>query len=180
MARYRFTAKDGTEVAFREPRATDAERFMKFINEFVDEPRSGIPINKPVRLAEEKKWVRGRLSEIRSRMTVMLTVELDGEIVGNCDVKRRIWKQSHRGMVGIALSKKIRGKGIGEALMLRTIELARERMPGLEMLDLSVLAYNKRAKGLYKKLGFVRVGRVPAALKEGSRYVDEELMIKWL
>lgn len=175
-----MTATDGTRVVFREPKLTDTRGFMDFINEFVDEPGSGILINQRIDLKEEAQWLKTQIKDIKGRKTVMLTVELDGKIVGNCDIRRRPWKQSHRATMGIALSKEIRGMGIGEALMLKTIDLAEKRMPGLEMIDLSVLAYNKRAKGLYKKLGFVRVGRVPDSVKEGREYFGEELLIKRL
>jgi len=177
---YNFTATDGTKVVFREPRPTDAKLFMNFINSFVTEQYSGILIDSKVNLSEERRWLNGWISDIKHRKGVMLSVEMDGKIVGNCTISRMIWKQSHRAGMGIAVSKEMRGKGIGEELMKRTIDLARKRLRGLEMIELSVLAYNKRASGLYKKLGFVRVGRMPDSVKEGREYFDEFMMVRYL
>ena len=80
-------------------------------------------------------------------------------------------------LLGVALSKEMRGRGIGEELMRRSIALAHKRFKGLERVELTTFSYNKRAQALYKKLGFIKVGRMPRALKEGRRYFDEFFMI---
>ena len=178
MIRHELTARDGTSVVFREPKPSDAKLLMDFINAFVAEPMSGLLINKRVHLKAEKVWLRGWLADIRNRKGVMLLVEADGRIIGNCTVSRLVWKISHMADAGIALSKNIRGRGIGEALLRETIELARKRMRGLEMIQLKAFDYNERALDLYRKLGFVVVGRIPRANKEGTDYYDDVLMVK--
>jgi len=177
VQRYTYTAKDGTKVVFREPRPGDARALMDFINGFVNQDRSGLLISKKANMRDERKWLRDRLKEIKAKRTVMLLVERDGRVVGNSDVTRRIWKESHRGVFGIALSKEIQGKGIGEQLIKRVIGLAKQRMRGLERIDLQVIDYNDRAKGLYKKVGFVKVARMPEAIKEDKEYFAEDWMI---
>jgi len=177
---FKFTAKDGTRLIFREPGPKDALRLVRFINTFVLEPRSGLLINSKVTLEGEKAWLKGWLADIRHRRGVMLLVEKDGRVVGNCTASRLPWKNAHAADVGIALSKEIRGKGVGEALMIKTIELARSRMRGLEMMHLKAIDYNERARALYNKLGFVEVGRIPRANKEGLEYFDDILMVKFL
>ena len=180
VVKFRFTAKDGTMVVFREPKPADARQLMELINAFVTERMSGLLIDRRVSLKEEKAWLAGWIADIRNRKGVMLLAEVDGRIKGNCTVTRQIWKSSHVADAGIALSRDIRGKGIGEALMDRTIELARERMRGLEMIQLKAFAYNERALELYRKIGFVEVGRIPKASKEGKDYYDDVLMVKFL
>jgi RimJ/RimL family protein N-acetyltransferase len=177
---FRFRARDGTELLFREPVRSDAPRMMRFINAFVSERRSGLLIDKKVTLAGERIWLKGWLADVKQKKGVMLLVEKDGQVVGNCTASRLAWKNSHAADFGIALSKEIRGKGVGEALMKRTIELAQKRMRGLEMLHLKAIAYNDRARALYEKLGFVEVGRIPKANKEGREYFDDILMVKFL
>jgi len=177
MAKSRFVASDGTKAIFREPLPNDAAQLMEFINEIIDEPKSGLLMNKPVTLKQERKWLKDRLKEIADAETVMLLVEVGGRVRGSCSVNRRRWKESHKGNIGIALSREMRGKGVGEALMRKTVELASKRMRGLEMLDLAAFRYNKRALALYRKLGFVRVGRIPDSVKDGDVYSDEEIMI---
>ena len=180
MVVIRFTAKDGSELLFREPMSNDAPMLMRFINAFVDESKSGLMISRKVTLAQEKAWLKDRLAAIKNRKCVMLTVEKDGMIVGNCDASRLTGKSSHVAEIGIALSKDIRGIGVGEGLMSSTIELAGKRMRGLEMMYLKAFDYNDRACALYKKLGFVEVGRIPKANKEGPKYFDDVLMVKSL
>ncbi len=180
MVAFRFTAKDGTELVFREPGPNDSPKMMRFINAFVSEPRSGLLIDRKVTLAAEKIWLKAWLADVKHGRGVMLLVEKDGRMVGNCTASRLTWKNSHVADIGIALSKEIRGKGVGEALMIRTIELARKRMRGLEVLHLKAIAYNERARALYEKLGFVQVGRIPKANKEGQDYFDDILMLKFL
>jgi RimJ/RimL family protein N-acetyltransferase len=180
VTQFGFTARDGTRVLLREPRSTDAKQLMDFINGFVKEPMSGLLINRRVSLKDEKTWLKGWLADIRRRKGVLLLVEVDGKIKGNCSILRLTWKSSHVADAGIALSKEVRGKGIGEALMEKAIQLARKRMRGLEMIQLKAFAYNERALGLYKKLGFTEVGRIPCANKEGNDYFDDVLMVKFL
>ena len=180
MVAFRFVAKDGTQVLFREPKSKDTVHFMRFINPMTAEKRSGILMNKRVNLKGETAWLRSWLADIRNRKGVMLVVEVDGRIMGNCVISRLSWKSSHGAEVGIALSREMRGRGIGEALMKKTIELARTRMRNLEMLHLKSFEYNERAQALYRKMGFVEVGRIPKANKEGKEYFDDVLMVKFL
>jgi putative acetyltransferase len=180
VVRYRFKAKDGTRIVFREPRKTDAAQLMEFINAIIEEPMSGLMMNKKTNLKEEKKWLRRVLEEVSLKRTVMLVVEVDRRIMGNCHIYRRSDKESHRAVLGVALRKEIRGKGVGEALMRRTIELATQRFKGVEQIDLQTFSYNKRAQRLYAKLGFVKIGRVPRAVKEGKDYFAEYLMVLYM
>ena len=180
MVVFRFIGKDGTRLLFREPGPKDAPQLMRFINALVNERRSGLLIDKKVSLETEKAWLKGWLADVKQRRGVMLLVENDGRIVGNSTVSRLPWKSAHAADVGIALSGEIRGIGVGEALMTKTIALARSRMRGLEMLHLKAIAYNDRARALYDKLGFVEVGRIPKANKEGREYFDDILMVKFL
>jgi ribosomal protein S18 acetylase RimI-like enzyme len=180
VVQYRFTARDGTKVVFREPKPADVKQLMDFINSFVKEPRSGLLINRRVSLKDEKVWLKGWIADIRKRKGVLLLVEVEGKIKGSCSIPRLMWKSSHVADAGIALSVEVRGKGIGKALMEKAIQLARKRMRGLEMIQLKAFAYNERALELYRRLGFVEVGRIPRANKEGSDYFDDVLMVRFL
>lgn len=176
MVRVRHTADDGTVVTFREPVIDDLRQLMSFINSFVEEPMSGILMNKKVTLKSERSWLEGQLRDIKAKTTFIFLAELDGRVVGSCHMSRLASKHSHRASIGIALIKDVRGKGLGECLMRRTIEVGSKRMKNLECIELSTFAYNERAQSLYKKLGFKEFGRVPRAVKEGDMYFDELLM----
>ncbi len=176
MVRFTHVASDGTELVFREPVKGEARELMRFINPFVDEPRSGLLINKKVTLKDEEGWLDARLGEIRSRSVVMLLAERDGRVVGSCHMQRLSGKHWHRATLGVALHKGVRGKGVGEALMRRTMELGIKRFRGLETIELSSFSYNERAQSLYSKLGFEEFARIPRSSKEGSDYFDEVMM----
>ncbi len=177
MVRYSFEAIDGTKVLIREPMIADAASLTAMTNEVIEEPMSGINRNKKFTFEETKKWLKHRLQEIKRKRIVMLVAEVDGQIMGNCDLLRRQFKASHRAEIGVVLKKELRGKGVGEALMKSTMALAKERMKGLQQVDLKTFAYNKRAQNLYKKLGFVRTGCVPRAVREGNKYYGELVMV---
>lgn len=176
VIRYGHLNADGTELIFREPSRADARAYMSFINSLADETMSGLSVNRKVTLKEEERWLEGVLSDCRARRTVMLMAERDGIILGNCEVAKMPFKHSHRANIGVALRKELRGKGVGEALMRRTMELARRRIKGLEAIELATFGYNDRAISLYNKLGFEEVARVPKAVKEGNAYFDEVIM----
>ena len=57
----------------------------------------------------------------------------------------------------IAVAEEARGRGVGEALFRHLIDKAEES--GCDVVNLEVRAGNEAAIGLYRKLGFVEVGR---------------------
>ena len=180
MYKKKFIPKDGTEVLFREPKANDAKQLMKMINEMARERRSGISAIEPITLKKEKEWLSGVLKGIKKNVKVMLVVEINGKIRGNCSIERKTNVTKHRAYIGITLNKEIRSKGIGTALMTQVIELAKKRMKKLEIIELDVLDFNKRAQGLYKKLGFKRITKIPKFAKYRKEHIDAYLMHLYL
>jgi len=86
-------------------------------------------------------------------------------------------KTRHRGSIwGMYVPSEEQGKGIGRALLARALELARE-LPGLEQVELKVVARNGRARGLYASFGFATYGTEPRALLVDGEYLDEEHMV---
>lgn len=171
-----FRSENGTVFIFREPTEQDAEGLRSFINGVIQEPMSGIVLSDPISAEAEKDWLSGRLSAMATNTAIDLLVEHEGQIVGNCDIVRRIGKEAHRADMGVALSSRIRGMGVGKALMKMTIAKAKEDMGGLESIWLSAFAYNDRALALYDSLGFRRLATLPNAAKEGVEYHDEVIL----
>lgn len=88
-------------------------------------------------------------------------------------------KRRHKGMIwGMYVARELQGRGIGRALLERTIAAAREQ-PSLEQINLAVVSTNTPALRLYRSLGFASYGVEPQALKLGDhdQYVDEDLMV---
>jgi ribosomal protein S18 acetylase RimI-like enzyme len=87
-------------------------------------------------------------------------------------------KKIHKGVLwGVYVSERVRGHGLGRALVAGVIEYARGRVAQLHA---AVVTGNAVACGLYRDLGFVTYGIEPRALKVGERYFDQELMVLML
>jgi ribosomal protein S18 acetylase RimI-like enzyme len=86
-------------------------------------------------------------------------------------------KERHKGRIfGVYVSPGQRGKGAGRALLGVLLERAKADA-SLEQILLAVASGQGAARQLYASLGFETYGTEPNALKVGTTYVDEELMI---
>jgi len=100
------------------------------------------------------------------------------ELVGVVAVGREL-RANERHMAFIRsmyVAPDARGKGLGRQLLdaaLKHVLL----WHGVEQVKLSVTAGNESAVHLYQSVGFVEVGRVPRALRIGSQYFDELIML---
>ena len=69
-----------------------------------------------------------------------------------------------------------RGSGLAERLVEAVADHAFGRV---ELLQLSVASDNEAAIRLYRKAGFSEYGHEMKALKDGERYFDEILMVRF-
>jgi len=60
-------------------------------------------------------------------------------------------------LANVAVTPRLRGRGLGSHLLSQVLDLARER--GIETLFLEVRASNAKALELYRRFGFADVGR---------------------
>lgn len=86
---------------------------------------------------------------IKNQFALYIVLEVDKQIVGYCGVWI-ILDEAH--ITNIAILSKYRGKKLGEALMRKIMELAKER--GAKTMTLEVRVTNMVAQSLYRKLGF--------------------------
>ncbi len=126
----------------------------------------------PLTEEEEADHIRGVL---KSEKSLMLVAKTNGRIVGSCSIDAFPRRFSHRGELGIIISKECWHQGIGTALMREAIRFAKEEAH-LEVLSLEVRADNRNAIALYEKFGFRRIGTFPKYFKIGDRCFDAELM----
>lgn len=85
-------------------------------------------------------------------------------------------KEAHKGLLwGMYVRPQARGAGIAHRLVEAVIEFARLRV---ELLQLSVVTDNERARRLYADLGFVQYGIERHSLKHHGKYYDEVLMVR--
>jgi ribosomal protein S18 acetylase RimI-like enzyme len=87
-------------------------------------------------------------------------------------------KLCHKGLLwGMYVRPKAQGAGLGSALVQAVLRHARGEV---QLVQLTVMDHNPRARRLYERHGFVEYGREPAAVRVGEEYLDEILMIKRL
>ncbi|ALS78555.1 acetyltransferase [Planococcus kocurii] len=104
-----------------------------------------------------------------------------GKLIGNVTFVRDMApKLNHRAsVVAVYVTPGERGKGHAKRLMQEVVQLA-ESLPGLERLDLAVASENKPAIALYEQLGFEKYGTDKQAMKTPEKYIDENLMVKFI
>jgi ribosomal protein S18 acetylase RimI-like enzyme len=75
---------------------------------------------------------------------------IDGEVVGFTDIRLGVKRAK---LVGMAVKKRFRGRGVGGALIRKALEFAMEN--GKKMLYLRVRRDNLAAINFYKRHGFI-------------------------
>lgn len=85
-------------------------------------------------------------------------------------------KDHHKGFIfGMYCEKDYRGTGTARRMIHHLIREVRN-IEGVEIINLSVVNENLRARVFYESFGFKIYGTEPKALFDGSRYYDEDLM----
>ena len=85
-------------------------------------------------------------------------------------------KRAHKGLLwGMYVRPGARASGVGQRLIEAILDVARRHV---ELIQLTVVQDNLRARRLYARLGFVDYGLERNALKQDGRYYDEVLMAK--
>ena len=174
---------DGKDIILRYPEKSDAKKLQKFINAAVKESLSQgghLARTRPVSLSGEEIWVRDLIKKIENNKEVHVVAEYNKKIIGNADIRKESHDaNAHIGVFGIVVLKEFTSKGLGTVLAEKIIKLAENKLK-IEIVKLSVFENNKRAQGLYRKLGFEEIGRIKRGRKIKGKYADEILMVKYL
>ena len=95
----------------------------------------------------------------------------DGEVIGHCGMWV-VLDECH--ITNVAVRKRLRGYGIGEALMRKAIELCKANE--VRLMTLEVRVSNHTAQNLYRKLGFQEGGI------RKNYYTDdhEDALVMWV
>ncbi len=106
----------------------------------------------------------------------------DEELVSSMGLVRsdRIKRRHIATVVAVFVLPTARGRGVGGHLLDTLIEHATLNMRAIEQLQLSVASNNTAAIALYHSRGFERYGVERQATKWRGRYVDLDLMAKFL
>ena len=165
-------------IKIREISEQDATQFLA-LSKQLDEETQFMLLEPGERLTTakgQKKLIRQILTLNNRTIFVAETGErLVGYIAG---LGGNYHRNQHKADVVIGILHAYCGQGLGTRLFLALEEWARAR--GLHRLELTVMAHNERAIGLYRKMGFVKEGVSVDSLRVDGRYVDELDMAKIL
>lgn len=129
-------------------------------------------LNKPVEQTAER---------LSSHSAATFGAFVGGRLLGNMTlVRQTATKLQHRAnVVAVYVTPSARGRRIANRLIEALIEHARS-LEGLEQLYLAVATENQAAVELYKRAGFKRYATEYRSMKVDGRYIDEDLMVKYL
>ena len=120
---------------------------------------------------EVEEFIKRISSDSKS---VMYFAWKNDDIVGSANISGMKRRMSHRANFAISVAKSEWGSGIGSAFLEKCISFAKDNE--IEIINLDTRSDNFRAISLYKKFGFVKIGRMPAFSKINGEYIDADLM----
>lgn len=169
---------ENDEIVIRYPKADDLEQLRDYINILSSEQTFLRFQGEQQTLEEEKKYLDEVLKKISEAKEVMLLAFVENKLVGNTSLGMFDKTEKHRALFGISVAKDFRGKGIGRLLMENIFREAKNVLPDLKIINLTVYGNNDLAQNLYKKFGFIEYGKLPRGIFRKGEYEDEILMYK--
>lgn len=131
-------------------------------------------------MPDEALWL-ARLTESTApgKPDLLLSAELDGEVVGSCGLHPAgpQLRRRHVMYLGISVAPSAHRRGVGSALMAAMCDYA-DRWAGVLRLELTVFVDNAPAIALYRKFGFEIEGTHRAYALRDGRYADVHAMAR--
>ncbi|PTL40119.1 GNAT family N-acetyltransferase [Alkalicoccus saliphilus] len=155
-------------IILRSFQPEDDEKLIKWINS----PEllvqwGGSDFNYPLTKSQLEKY-RKRMQE--GRLRIYSAVNEEGEIIGHISLdyidKKNESARICRVLIG---SEADRGQGKGQEMMRQVLHTAFEEMQ-LHRVSLGVFDFNLSAAAAYKKVGFVKEGRLRDKVKVGEEF----------
>lgn len=169
--------KDGRTAILRAPEVRDAAALIELLKTVYAETHflSSYPEEITLSQEDEERWIVGHC---QSPLVYDILCEIDGEIVGSCNLlRKKQLKLRHRATVGISIKQKYWNLGIGTAMFREMIALACAW--GVEQLELEYIEGNERGLRLYEKMGFRTVAERPRAIRlRNGTYLSELIMTR--
>lgn len=163
--------KDGrtAEVSFLSKKDSTRELLL-FINRIIAE-KAYLIYDKKFTRKQEGEWKRKELEASEKKEGFLLVARVDGKIVATSGARMGNFKERRNVCLGIAVAKPFRSIGLGEALLRLNIRTARKLFKP-KNIYLSVIAMNRPAYSLYKKLGFKEFAVFPKWIFHRGKYID--------
>jgi putative acetyltransferase len=146
----RSDVNDG--VTIRQTRDEDVDALIDLLHDVAEE-RLYVGTQAPFDKAARAERFRSTLGKHPS----LVAVAPDGRIVGEAS----LFSRDGRVTLGMFLGRAWRGRGLGRALLERTI--AEARKAGIPAIELEVFPHNEAARRLYESAGFRQTRFLPNA-----------------
>ncbi|WP_141433186.1 GNAT family N-acetyltransferase [Bacillus sp. 03113] len=125
---------------------------------------------------QQKNFIDSLLKEDQS---IIFVCEVNGQLVGHLTaIRQNLHRIQHSAYIVIGILKEFTGKGNGTKLFEQLEQWVFSKK--LHRLELTVMAHNKAAIALYKKMGFEIEGTKKHSLVVDGQFVDEYYMAKLL
>ena len=172
--------RDGREVLLRQSRQGDAQIVHDYICEL------GRSTDTILTCAEDLPPIERIQSHIdmipRGQFYSLVAIDPEnGRVVGNASFRFAVRKKlAHTADLGMGVLPSHQRVGLGSIMLDRAIDDMRRR-PGIERLDLTVVASNTHARKMYKRAGFIEEGiKVRGFRQLDGSYDDEVMMAMWI
>jgi ribosomal protein S18 acetylase RimI-like enzyme len=153
-------------IEIRQISESDIVGFQKCLDSVAQEGKY-LAIEKAPDLERLKSFIN---NNINNNFPQFVAIEND-IIVGWCEAIPFLPASvRHRSGLVIGVVKEMRGKGIGEKLLIATIDHAKEM--GIKRIDLEVRIDNENAINLYRKIGFKEYARKKLGLFHEGKFHD--------
>jgi RimJ/RimL family protein N-acetyltransferase len=172
----RFNTKKDRDAVIRYIRSSDLPSMLEYANALSAEDTFVLLSGETLTLAEEKRYVKAAVQEVRKNKKIYVVIEVDGKFAGACEVRIGERRKSHTGEISISLAAPYRDEGIGTICMYCLIDQAKKL--NLKLLWLHCFENNDRALALYRKVGFVDAGLVPDMYSYKGGFVGELTLYK--
>jgi RimJ/RimL family protein N-acetyltransferase len=165
-------------VLIRKILESDANAFLDLCKK-LDEESQFMMLEPGERLTTAEQQ-RERITRLLSQSNQMIFVaENNNQLVGYLAAIGGDYKRNRRSVhIVIGILQAFTGQGIGTRLFKNLESWSHEQ--GIHRLELTVMAHNTNALGLYQKMGFQIEGTKKDSLFVNGRYVDEYYMAKLL
>jgi RimJ/RimL family protein N-acetyltransferase len=174
------TLSDGREITLRHSRHGDAERVHAYICAL------GRSTDKILTYEDDLPPIERIQSHIdmipKGQFYSLVAIDPDsGDVVGNASFRFAVRKKlAHAAELGMGVLPSHQRLGLGTIMLQRAVEDMKQH-PGIERLELTVIASNAHARNMYLRAGFVEEGVKARALRQpDGRYDDEVLMAMWI
>jgi len=163
--------KNGQTAVLDWLKEEDLPEVVEALNSVIRERKYLLLNDEITDMEEERRWFeRGKKEGM-----LYLVARIEGRLVGGASIHPHTDKRAHVAEFGVYIRNGYRNLGLGTELINTFTEIAKKH--GVEILQLSAFATNKRAFQVYKKCGYKECGRLARDIKflDGT-YADRILM----